>query len=321
MQQARERVRCFDGGPVSLVVPTYNRAEQLDRVLASYLDQRAAREVVVVDNGSVDGTQDLLRERARQSSILRIVRLPVNQGQAGARNAGAEAATGDYLFYGEDDYELTPGQVTTLLEHLESSGADMIAGRRINVLPGESHQAALLRVQRYTDPVIERWAMVGNHHIDTGVDVPVPLLDACALIRRDVFRRVSFDRGFRGNGWREETDFQIGALKAGFRLAHCPHTLGFHTPGGVGKARGGSRSRSRWNYELWVVRNNARFLRKHWEFLRTTDSGLSVAPSLALTVLLQAVLRLGRGAKKCTRLSHGHGAGVPASRLPEGAHE
>jgi len=303
------------------VVPTYNRAEQLNRVLGSYLDQRCAKEVVVVDNGSVDGTQELLGEWTRQSSILRIVRLPVNQGQAGARNAGAEAAMGDYLFYGEDDYEPTSGQVSTLLEHLESSGADMIAGRRINVLPGESYQEALLRVQGYSDPVIERWAMVGNHHVDTGRDEPVPLLDACALIRREVFCRVSFDRGFRGNGWREETDFQIGALKAGFRLVHCPHTLGFHTPGGVGKARGGSRSRSRWNYELWVVRNNARFLRKHWEFLRSGDTGLCVTPSLALTVLLQSLLRLRRGAKKHSRLVRGQSVGVPASRLSEAAHE
>jgi GT2 family glycosyltransferase len=244
-----------------------------------------------------DGTHELLSEWARQSRILRIVRLPVNQGQAGARNAGAEAAVGEYLFYGEDDYEPTPGQITTLLGHLESSGADMIAGRRINVLPGESYQAALLRVQGYLDPVIERWAMVGNHHMDAGRDVPVPLLDACALIRKEVFRHVSFDRGFKGNGWREESDFQIGALKAGFRLEHCPHTLGFHSPGGVGKARGGSRNRSRLNYELWVVRNNARFLRKHWEFLRSDDSGLRVTPWLSLTVLLQAALRLRRGAK------------------------
>ncbi|MHB1162446.1 MAG: glycosyltransferase family 2 protein, partial [Chloroflexota bacterium] len=223
-------------GPVSVVIPTYNRVGQLARVLGSYLSQDQVKEVIVVDNGSTDRTPELLREWATTEPRLRPLRLEVNRRQAGARNAGAAAATGEYVFYGEDDYELTPGQVATLLHHLQETGADLIAGRRINVLPGESYQGALWRVSGYTEPLIERWAMVGNHHVDTLVDVEAPLLDACALIRSELLRRVSFDMGFEGNGWREESDFQVGALEAGYRLVHCPHTLGFHTPGGVGRA-------------------------------------------------------------------------------------
>lgn len=290
-------------GPVSVVLPTYNRASQLERVLGSYLRQSQAKEVIVVDNGSTDSTPELLRWLAAREARLCTVRLEVNKRQAGARNAGAEAARGDYVFYGEDDYEPAPGQVATLLDHLERSGADMIAGRRINVLPGESYEKALRRVRSYADPLIERWAMVGNHHMDTGGDVEAPLLDACALIRREVFRHVTFDLGFKGNGWREESDFQVGALEAGFKLVHCPHTLGFHTPGGVGKARGGSRSRSRLNYELWVLQNNARFLRKHWDFLRSGRSELRVVPLLELAVVVQAALRALRAGKKLSRLA------------------
>jgi GT2 family glycosyltransferase len=243
------------------------------------------------------------------------VRLEVNKRQSGARNAGAAAATGDYVFYGEDDYELTPGQVATLLDHLERAGADMIAGRRINVLPGESYEAALRRVDGYDDPLIERWAVVGNHHMDTGTDREVPLLDACALIKREIFEHVSFDMDFKGNGWREESDFQLGALEAGFKLVHCPHTLGFHSPGGVGKKQGGSRSRSRLNYELWVMRNNARFLRKHWDFLRSGRSELRVPPSVELAVLLQAGLRTMRAGKKVSRQNSRRAQQTAAPRL------
>lgn len=300
-------------GPVSVVIPTYNRAGQLERVLLSYLRQTQIKEVIVVDNGSTDRTPDLLKEWATRDPLLTPLRLEVNRRQAGARNAGAEAATGEYVFFGEDDYELTPGQVSTLLEHMEATGADLIAGRRINVLADESYEQALRRVRGYSDPLIERWAGVGNPHVDTLVDVEAPLLDACALIRREVFRRVSFDVGFEGNGWREESDFQLGALKAGFKLVHCPHTLGFHTPGGVGKAKGGSRGRSRLDYELWVLRNNARFLRKHWDYLRTGHSGLKVPPLLELAVALQAAMRMARAARKLCRQSAARiGASSPA---------
>ncbi|MHB1161663.1 MAG: glycosyltransferase family 2 protein, partial [Chloroflexota bacterium] len=120
-------------------------------------------------------------------------------------------------------------------------------------------------------------------------------------IRSELLRRVSFDIGFEGNGWREESDFQVGALEAGYRLVHCPHTLGFHTPGGVGRASGGSRGRSRLNYELWVMRNNARFLRKHWGYLRSGRSELRVPPLPELAVALQAALRGVRAARKLFR--------------------
>jgi hypothetical protein len=170
-------------------------------------------------------------------------------------------------------------------------------------------------VNTYSDPLIERWAVVGNHHMDTVEDQVVPLLDACALIRREIFEHASFDMGFLGNGWREESDFQLSALEAGFKLVHCPHTLGFHSPGGVGKKQGGSRGRSRLNYELWVVRNNARFLRKHWTFLRASQSELRVPPTVATAVALQAALRAVRAAKKLNRVSGRRPGHAVAPRL------
>jgi glycosyltransferase involved in cell wall biosynthesis len=302
-------------GPVSIVVPTYNRSAQLEQVLGSYLRQHRAKEVIVVDNGCVDDTPRLLKAWSALEPRLRVVRLEQNRRQSGARNAGAEAATGDFVFYGEDDYELVPGQVATLLDHLQRSGADMIAGRRINVLPGERYEDALRRTSLYADPLIERWAVVQNPWVDVGGDVPAPLLDACALIRREIFQHATFDMNFLGNGWREESDFQLSALEGGFKLVHCSHTLGFHSPGGVGKGRGGSHGRSRTEYEIWTARNNARFLRKHWEFLRSGRSELRVPPTVELAVALQAGLRLARAGRKLSRIAQRRRALTASSRV------
>jgi glycosyltransferase involved in cell wall biosynthesis len=287
--------------PVSVVIPTYNRADDLEQILSSYLEQPHVLEVIVVDDGSTDRTPTLLRRWPAGEIPVRPLRLRQNSGQGHARNVGVDAATGEYVFFGEDDFALTPNHVATLLEHLARSGADMIAGRRINVRPDESDEDALRRTHRYPDPLIERWAVVQNPWVDVGGDVDAPLLDACVLARRNIFRRVRFDPAFRGNGWREESDFQLTALEAGHRLVHCSHTVGFHRPRGVGRGKGGARGRSRLDYELWVVRNNTRFLRKHWELLRSGRSDLRVPPALGLAVLLQAVLRGARAGRKLSR--------------------
>jgi len=309
-----ERVTVQDG-PVSIVVPTYNRSAQLEQVLGSYLRQHQVNEVIVVDNGCVDDTPRLLAAWSAREPRLRVVRLEQNRRQSGARNAGVEAARGAFVFYGEDDYELIPGQVAMLLDHLHQSGADMVAGRRINVLPDERYEDALQRTSLYADPLIERWAVVQNPWVDVGTDVPAPLLDACALIRREIFDHARFDMGFLGNGWREESDFQLSALEAGFTLVHCSHTLGFHSPGGVGKGRGGSHGRSRTEYELWTARNNARFLRKHWAFLRSGRSELRVPPTVALAVALQAGLRLVRARRKLSRVAQHRRTVTASSRV------
>ncbi len=291
-------------GSVSIVVPTYNRAAMLDRVLGSYFKQDFVKEVIVVDNGSTDGTPELLKDWAAREPLLRVVRLEVNMLQSGARNAGAKAATGDFVFYGEDDYEVTPGQVATLMDHMERTGADMIAGRRINVWAGETNDEALRRVNSYTDPLIERWAFVVNHHMDTGVDVESPLLCSCSLIRRELFDHISFDMGLKGNGWREETEFQLSALELGYKLVHCPHTLGFHYSGGkTGKAQGGSRDRSRLSYEMWVILNNSHIMRKHWRFLRSGGCALRVAPTVGLAAAMQTGFRVWRAVRKSARLA------------------
>ena len=79
--------------------------------------------------------------------------------------------------------------------------------------------------------------------------------------------------------------------------------MGFHTRGGVARGRG-ARDRSRLAYEVWVVRNNVRFLRKHWSCLRSGRCELRVPPDPVLAALVQAALRVGRAGRKLSRDPH-----------------
>ena len=105
---------------LSVVIPTYNRRDRLARVLAALERQTMPAdefEVVVVDDGSTDGSSDWLATR-KPAYALRTLRLS-NGGPARARNAGVEAATGDILLFIDDDVEPTDSLIAEHLKHLD----------------------------------------------------------------------------------------------------------------------------------------------------------------------------------------------------------
>jgi peptidoglycan/LPS O-acetylase OafA/YrhL len=108
------------GPPVSIVIPTYNRREWLGGALDSVLEQDYENiEAVVVDDGSADGTADLLRDYSRRWPRRRFRWLrQANAGQARAINRGNEVARGDILGYLSDDDVLLPGAVSRLAAEL-----------------------------------------------------------------------------------------------------------------------------------------------------------------------------------------------------------
>lgn len=119
-------------GLVSVVVPHYNCQDLLPRCLASLSRQTySAVEVVVVDDGSnkkaltrniVDGFRSVI-------SSLRFMQLKKNSGAPVARNAGAAAARGEYLFFCDSDVELYPQALEVLVRCLlEDQGADFAYG-------------------------------------------------------------------------------------------------------------------------------------------------------------------------------------------------
>lgn len=105
----------------TVFIPTYNRAHLLPRAFAS-IEAQTFRdfEVVIVDDGSTDGTEALVRAwQARVAFPVAYVRQP-NQGKYAAQNAGVERAKGEFLVLLDSDDRLLPDSLERLLRHWES---------------------------------------------------------------------------------------------------------------------------------------------------------------------------------------------------------
>lgn len=111
----------------SVVVPTYNGAALLERILRPLLDDPAASEVIVVVDGSRDGSFELANRLARDEPRLRPL-LIENRGDMGAREAGARAATGEIVLFVDDDVLANPGLVTGHATRHAERLADVVVG-------------------------------------------------------------------------------------------------------------------------------------------------------------------------------------------------
>src|SRR5215467_5329273 len=123
---------------ISILIPTCNRAPSLGRLMDSLYGMRCANanvlEVVVVDNGSSDGTSALLdRELGRARSFaLKVLREP-EKGKARALNRGLAAATGDLFLVLDDD---VVADRDCMMRHVEAYEGSSFGGVQGKILPG-----------------------------------------------------------------------------------------------------------------------------------------------------------------------------------------
>ena len=115
---------------LSIVIPTYNMAEWLPVALESCLWQtRGDFEVIVLDDGSTDAGPEIARAYARCDSRIRVISQP-NAGAGSARQAGQDAACGDFITWLDADDFLAPGAVAAWLGSAED-GADMVCANAV----------------------------------------------------------------------------------------------------------------------------------------------------------------------------------------------
>ena len=120
-------------GKLSVIIPVYNERRTLEEVLGRVARAPMEKEVIVVDDGSDDGTREILQRLAKnagRSDPLRIVFHERNQGKGAAVRTGIAQATGDWILIQDADLEYDPQDYPVLLAPLLDGRADVVYGSR-----------------------------------------------------------------------------------------------------------------------------------------------------------------------------------------------
>ena len=130
---------------LSILIPVYNERTVVERslaqVLAAPLPENMERELVVVDDCSVDGTSAILERLAAQEPRIRLIRKQVNEGKGAAVRTALQHARGDFCIVQDADLEYDPAEYPALLRPLLNGHADAVfgsrylAGEQMRVLP------------------------------------------------------------------------------------------------------------------------------------------------------------------------------------------
>ena len=193
---------------LSVVIPVYNEARTIVAVIGRVLNAPVdlAKEIIVVDDASTDGTRQLLENMS--SGEIRLVFHDVNRGKGAAIRTGVAHATGDIVLVQDADLEYDPRDYPLLLEPILEGHADVVFGNRFH---GGPHR------------VLYFWHYAANRFLTlltnllTGLNV-TDMEVGYKVFRRDVLRRLTLtsDRfGF-------EPEVTVKVAKLGCRVYEVP---------------------------------------------------------------------------------------------------
>lgn len=219
---------------VSIIIPVFNKLALTQPCLESIWRAGAAAsfEIVVVDNGSTDGSREWLAEQ-EQAGRLRAVINPDNLGFARGCNVGAAAARGRYLLFLNNDMEVTPGWLDPLVGTLDNDPDAGIVGARL-LFADETIQHGGVALIRSTK---DGWTHMGGLHLSyqmpadhqgaLNAQVMQIVTGACLLIRPEVFAQAGgFDeRYWNGN---EDVDLCLKVRELGWDVVYRGESVVYH---------------------------------------------------------------------------------------------
>ncbi|MCR4784624.1 MAG: glycosyltransferase [bacterium] len=202
---------------ISVVVPTFNRADKLKEVLPTLLNQTMPSdeyEILLCDSGSTDGTAELVDGLGAPN--LHLLTGP-NQGRSGARNRGIDQAQGEIVLFTDADILADPNLLALHLRYHEAHPGNAVVGNEIQVKSLEEYQLFS------QDPAAH------SRHKSTRRFLPWHyFLTGNASVPRDLLIKVGkFDISFQGYG-HEDLELGYRLIKAGLKIYYAPNAINYH---------------------------------------------------------------------------------------------
>jgi GT2 family glycosyltransferase len=255
---------------VSIIIPVFNKLPLTQDCLKSIRRNECPVrfEIVVVDNGSTDGSREWLA-REEGDGHLRAINSPENLGFARGCNLGATQARGRYLLFLNNDMEVTPGWLEPLVSTLDNDPDVAVVGARL-LFADDTIQhggVALVRFNRGSGTHIGgmhlSYRKPAEHQGARNAQVMQVVTGACLLIRPEVFASVGgFDERFwNGN---EDVDLCLKVGELGWKVVYRGESVVYHYESQSGPERFSQieRNINRFN-EIWFGRARPDF--EHFE--------------------------------------------------------
>jgi glycosyltransferase involved in cell wall biosynthesis len=205
---------------VSIVIPTYRRAARLAPVVAAAL-ATGAHEVIVVVDGSRDGSLELLAAMAVDEPRLRAMEQD-NAGAPAARQAGVHLATGDVVLLLDDDVRATPGLATGhARRHRDATGL-VVVGAMPTPVPPRTPGSVTTRLYAAEYAAVQAgWCADPDGILRS-------LWAGNLSLRRTDAERVGLHNPNGDAGYHEDLDFGLRCLRAGLRGVFAPELVAHH---------------------------------------------------------------------------------------------
>ena len=192
---------------LSVIIPVYNEVENIEEILKRVKATKRAAEIIVVDDGSQDGTRDLLKKLDGKGRV-RVILREKNQGKGAAIRTGLDAATGDILLIQDADLEYDPRDYPALLQPLEEGLADVVYGSRFL---GGPRRATMF------------WHMIANKMLTFMTNILYDTILSDMETGYKVFRREVVDgMKLRSKRFDFEPEFTAKALKRKYHIYEVP---------------------------------------------------------------------------------------------------
>jgi len=195
---------------LSIILPVYNEEKNIQEIIKRVQATKRASEIIIVDDGSHDGTRDILKTLDGKKKV-RVIFQEKNQGKGAAVVVGMKTATGDVLLIQDADLEYDPRDYPALLQPIEEDIADVVYGSRFLGAPR--------RVAMY-------WHQVANKLLTFMTNILYDSILTDMETGYKVFRReVIENMKIRSKKFNFEPEFTAKILKRKYRIFEVPITF------------------------------------------------------------------------------------------------